>query len=170
MFASLLRSKKRRPSETTPLLAALDRYRNRRNGVEETQGDAAEGVAQYEGDEEGDEDEDQQRDGPLLPVFSSTFLGMSSIYSLFTVLTNTCRSSSHLQHHPRRPYITRPTMRDHALLGPAALATGLAVLGQANPAADPLRPFLARHSILSTGELSAVQEGERGEPWKHGSQ
>jgi hypothetical protein len=94
MFASLLRSKTRRPSETTPLLAALDRYRNRRNGVEEAQEDDAEGMNQDEGDEEEDEeeeedeDEDRQRDGPLLPVFSSTFLGMSLRYSMIAVLTD----------------------------------------------------------------------------------
>jgi hypothetical protein len=76
MFASLLGSKNRRPSETTPLLAALSRYRNRQNGVDEAQEDNVEGIAQDEGEEEDEEDEDRQRDGPLLPVFSSTFLGM----------------------------------------------------------------------------------------------
>jgi hypothetical protein len=138
MFASLRRSKKRRPSETTPLLAALDRYRNRRNGVEEAQEDDAEGMNQDEGDEEEDEDEDRQRDGPLLPVFSSAFLGMSLNCPLFTVLTNMRRSPPNLQHHPRRPYITCPTMRNHALLGSTALATGFAIPGEANPATDPL--------------------------------
>jgi hypothetical protein len=73
MFASLLRSKKSRPSENTPLLAALGRYHNRHNGeVDEA---VEEAVAQYD-DEGEDEDEDRRRDGSLLPVFSSTFLGM----------------------------------------------------------------------------------------------
>lgn len=73
MFASLLTSKKSRPSENTPLLAALSRYRNRHNGeADEADEEAA---AQYD-DEGEDEGEDRRRDGSLLPVFSSTFLGM----------------------------------------------------------------------------------------------
>jgi hypothetical protein len=79
MFASLLRSKKSsRSSETTPLLAAIHRYRNRNND------EASEGEDDY-GDEPGqfdgeiyDEDHDRRRDGPLLPVFSSEFLGALS--------------------------------------------------------------------------------------------
>lgn len=74
MFASLLRSKKSsRSSETTPLLAAIHRYRSRH--------DDEVGEDDYE-DERGqfdvevyDEDHDHRRDGPLLPVFSSEFLG-----------------------------------------------------------------------------------------------
>jgi hypothetical protein len=80
MFASLLRSKKRRPSETTPLLAALHRYRSRQDGVDEAHNDDPGAIAQYDDgddDEEDDEDQEQHRDGPLLPVFSSTFLGTS---------------------------------------------------------------------------------------------
>lgn len=98
MFASLLRSKKSHPSETTPLLAALNRYRNRQHGVDEAQEDEPEDIAQYEGEEEDEEDEDRQRDGPLLPVFSSTFLGMSfpPKYALFTLLTNQPRSHTNL--------------------------------------------------------------------------
>ncbi|KAH3966157.1 hypothetical protein HBH98_095950 [Parastagonospora nodorum] len=81
MFASLLRSKKSHPSETTPLLAALNRYRNRQHGGDEAQEDDPEDIAQYEGEEEDEEDEDRQRDGPLLPVFSSTFLDRIPIYN-----------------------------------------------------------------------------------------
>lgn len=76
MFASLLRPKKAQTSETTPLLAALKRYRSRRHGVEEVEElDDAEAIEELDG-EEAYEDEDRRRDGPLLPVFSSTFLGM----------------------------------------------------------------------------------------------
>ena len=85
MFDSLLRSKKRsRPSETTPLLAALQKYRSRHSdgdepepetrGLEAEDDEAAEG--QYNGRlQVDDEDDDRRRDGPLLPVFSSEFLG-----------------------------------------------------------------------------------------------
>lgn len=76
MFASLLRSKKSsRSSETTPLLAAIHKYRNRHHD------EASEGDDNYR-EERGhsdaevyDEDHDRRRDGPLLPVFSSEFLG-----------------------------------------------------------------------------------------------
>jgi hypothetical protein len=75
MFASLLRSKKSRPSETTPLLAALHKYRNRdHEGASEAEDDYDDDAAQYVG-EIDDEDEDRRRDGPLLPVFSSELLG-----------------------------------------------------------------------------------------------
>ena len=86
MFDSLLRSKKRsRPSETTPLLAALQKYRSRHSDGDEPEPEtpgleaeddyeAAEG--QYNGRlQVDDEDDDRRRDGPLLPVFSSEFLG-----------------------------------------------------------------------------------------------
>jgi hypothetical protein len=73
MFASLLRSKKSRPSETTPLLAALHKYRHH-DEASEADDDYEEDLAQYDG-EVDDEDEDRRRDGPLLPVFSSEFLG-----------------------------------------------------------------------------------------------
>jgi len=75
MFASFFRQKSRRPSETTPLLAAIQRYRRRQNGQDsEDDEDEQDALAQYEG-EDDDEDEDRQRDGPLLPVFSSEVLG-----------------------------------------------------------------------------------------------
>jgi hypothetical protein len=162
MFASLFQSKKGNPSETTPLLAALHRYRSRRHGTNEAAEGDAEVIAHYQG-EEGDEDEEQeqededrQRDGPLLPVFSSTFLGTSAKLAVFTPLTKSRRSHTHLQHNPRSPHNTCPTMRDHALVGPAALAAGLAVLGQTHPAAAALRPLFARHPILSSRKLSTV--------------
>jgi hypothetical protein len=77
MFASLLRSKKSRPAETTPLLAALRKYRNRNDEPSEAEADDdyEDDLAQYDGEEVDDEDEDRHRDGPLLPVFSSEFLG-----------------------------------------------------------------------------------------------
>jgi hypothetical protein len=166
MFTSLLRSKKRAPSETTPLLAALSKFRRRRNGEpEEADDDVPDAVAQYEDDDDDDED-NRGRDGSLLPVFSPAFLGMlSQMAYLFTRLTSPSRSRPHLQHDPRDPYNPRPTMRDDAVMGPAALAASLAVPRQAYPAADPLRPLLARHAILPLGELPAVQEGGRGESW-----
>lgn len=74
MFASLRRSKKSRPSETTPLLAALHKYRNRHEEASEADDDYEDDAAQYHG-EVDDEDEDRRRDGPLLPVFSAEFLG-----------------------------------------------------------------------------------------------
>lgn len=76
MFASLLRSKKSsRSSETTPLLAALHKYRNRHNEeASEGDDDYEDHVGRYDG-EIDDEDHDCRRDGPLLPVFSSEFLG-----------------------------------------------------------------------------------------------
>ena len=76
MFASLLRSKKSsRASETTPLLAAIHKYRNRHNDeASEADDDYEDDIGHYDG-EVDDEDEDRRRDGPLLPVFSSEFLG-----------------------------------------------------------------------------------------------
>ncbi|KAF1942987.1 hypothetical protein EJ02DRAFT_502392 [Clathrospora elynae] len=81
MFASFFGSKSRRPSETTPLLAALNKYRRRQNGQdsEEDDNDPA-AIAHYDGEDE-DEDEDRQRDGPLLPVFSSQVLDRLPIYN-----------------------------------------------------------------------------------------
>jgi hypothetical protein len=167
MFTSLLRSKKRAPSETTPLLAALSKFRRRRNGEpEEADDDVPGAVAQYDDDDDDDDEDNRGRDGSLLPVFSPAFLGMlSQMAYLFTRLTSPSRSRPHLQHDPRDPYNPRPTMRDDAVMGPAALAASLAVPRQAYPAADPLRPLLARHAILPLGELPAVQEGGRGESW-----
>lgn len=76
MFASLLRSKKSsRSSETTPLLAAIHRYRNRHNGEASEGDDNYEDEANHFNGEIFDEDHDRRRDGPLLPVFSSEILG-----------------------------------------------------------------------------------------------
>jgi hypothetical protein len=75
MFASLFASKSQRQSETTPLLAALNRYRRRHDGQDsEADDNEPDAAAPYDG-EDDDEDEDRQRDGPLLPVFSSVVLG-----------------------------------------------------------------------------------------------
>ncbi|KAF2855754.1 hypothetical protein T440DRAFT_414509 [Plenodomus tracheiphilus IPT5] len=79
MFASLLRSKRSQPSETTPLLAALTRYRSRHNG-DPDEPDESLGPDQYE-DEDDEENDDRRRDGSLLPVFSSEVLDRLPIYS-----------------------------------------------------------------------------------------
>lgn len=94
MFSSFFASKSRRPSETTPLLAAIGRYRRRHNGDESDHVDHDPGaVAHFDGDGDGDddeyEDEDEhqhqhqpqrrQRDGPLLPVFSPEILGRRTL-------------------------------------------------------------------------------------------
>ncbi|KNG47124.1 receptor-activated ca2+-permeable protein [Stemphylium lycopersici] len=89
MFSSFFTSKSRRPSETTPLLAAIDRYRRRRNGQDSDRDDREpDAVAQYDGEDEDEdegegegEDEDRQPDGPLLPVFSAEVLDRIPIYS-----------------------------------------------------------------------------------------
>lgn len=75
MFASLLRTRKDDAHETTPLLQALSRYRSR--DADARSADDDEDAAHYDAGDEDYEDEDQgRRDGPLLPVFSSEFLGM----------------------------------------------------------------------------------------------
>lgn len=88
MFSSFFASKSRRPSETTPLLAAIDRYRRRHNGDESDQADHDPGaVAHFDADDDEYEDEDEhqhrpqrrQRDGPLLPVFSPEILGRRTV-------------------------------------------------------------------------------------------
>ncbi|KAH8728720.1 hypothetical protein GQ44DRAFT_608500 [Phaeosphaeriaceae sp. PMI808] len=82
MFASLVRSKKSHPSESTPLLAALNRYRSRHNGVDdELEDDHHQGRGRSPQSEHDDEDEDRRQDGPLLPVFSSTVLDRIPIYN-----------------------------------------------------------------------------------------
>ena len=110
MFNSLLGSRKDgQPSETTPLLEALARYRSRND---EHSGSEAEDyvAAQYHGGED-DEDEDEddgnnQRDGPLLPVFSAEFLGT------YLPFPHTCCSPPclHGTNHPQTvsPSTTRP--------------------------------------------------------------
>lgn len=85
MFASLLGSRKDPRSETTPLLQALDRYRRRYHNPhgepsvddEDHDGeDADHQVPGYHDPDDDDEDDDGRGgDGPLLPVFSSEFLG-----------------------------------------------------------------------------------------------
>ncbi|KAK1914545.1 hypothetical protein P3342_010534 [Pyrenophora teres f. teres] len=73
MFASFFSSNSRRPSETTPLLAAIDRYRRRHNGEDSDADDNEPGAAgQYDGeDEEEYEDEDRQRDDRI-PIYNTT--------------------------------------------------------------------------------------------------
>ena len=141
MFASFFSKKSRRPSETTPLLAAINRYRRRQNGEDSESEDEQEGVAQYDGDED-DEDEDRQRDGPLLPVFSAEVLGTRRIMLACLLVhgtDNIRRSHTHLQHHARHSHNPRSAMRNHAVMGPAALPASVAISRQAHPAADSLR-------------------------------
>ncbi|KAF2129448.1 hypothetical protein P153DRAFT_340297 [Dothidotthia symphoricarpi CBS 119687] len=98
MFSSFLRSGDRRPVETTPLLAALNRYRNRQDAEpsEDEDNPGLEGIGQYDGEDE-DEDEDRRRDGPLLPVFSSEFLDRVPIYNathaIRTILVQRCETT-----------------------------------------------------------------------------
>ncbi|KAF2631231.1 hypothetical protein BU25DRAFT_407759 [Macroventuria anomochaeta] len=97
MFASLLRSKKSsRSSETTPLLAAIHKYRNRHDEASEGDDDYEEDLGQYDG-EVDDEDEERRRDGPLLPVFSSEFLDRIPIYNnthaIRTIVVQRCETT-----------------------------------------------------------------------------
>lgn len=141
MFASLLGSRKDpRSTETTPLLQALSRYRNRHadpsvhgddQDRDENVNDGPRNSRRFpryqEPDEDDDEDEDEdndggQRDGPLLPVFSSEFLGMSipshypldclPIYMAGSTLTLSLfsRSHSYLQHYARHSDPRHPAM------------------------------------------------------------
>lgn len=79
MFASLLRTRKDRRSEHTPLLAALQRYRSRNADDEHSASeddDDYDDIARFDGEDEDDGNNGpSRRDGPLLPVFSE-FLGM----------------------------------------------------------------------------------------------
>lgn len=94
MFASLLRPKKTRArvSETTPLLAALSKYRAHHSHTRAPD-EPAHGLDDDDdghGDDDDndndlpyaaeldDEDDDARRDGPLLPVFSAELLGPSA--------------------------------------------------------------------------------------------
>ncbi|KZM24009.1 uncharacterized protein EKO05_0009382 [Ascochyta rabiei] len=98
MFASLLRSRRSRPSETTPLLAALHSYRHRHHDeASEAEADYDEHAGPYDG---GVEDEDQdhgRRDGPLLPVFSSELLDRIPIYNnthaIRTIVVQRCETT-----------------------------------------------------------------------------
>ncbi|USP76075.1 hypothetical protein yc1106_03349 [Curvularia clavata] len=106
MFSSFLGSTSRRPSETTPLLAAIDRYRRRHHAAESDAAHHEPGaVAQYDGEDDDDEDDDEdedrqgdrQRDGPLLPVFSPEILDRIPIYNtthaIRIILTQRCETT-----------------------------------------------------------------------------
>ncbi|KAF2121378.1 hypothetical protein BDV96DRAFT_484258 [Lophiotrema nucula] len=87
MFASLLSQRKASRSERTPLLAALERYRNRHanqdehSASEDEDDEEYEEVVQYDGEDEDDNNQHRGgRDGPLLPVFSE-FLDRLPIYN-----------------------------------------------------------------------------------------
>ncbi|KAF2797828.1 hypothetical protein K505DRAFT_234566 [Melanomma pulvis-pyrius CBS 109.77] len=84
MFKTLLGTQKGRRSERTPLLAALHRYRSRNtddDSASDADHDGPEHVQQYDGEYDEDDDDDGQRDGPLLPVFSSEVLDRLPIYN-----------------------------------------------------------------------------------------
>lgn len=177
MFASLLRSNKKRPSETTPLLAALNRYRSRQNGedseADEEHQNHRRVITRYDGGDE-DEDDGRRQDGPLLPVFSSAVLGMHiwimMLLLQIALLTTSHRSHPHLQHHTRYPHNTCPTMRNHAFVGPIALAAGFPVSCQTHPATNPVGELLTRSALLPDRELPTVQEGGRRAPGQYGGQ
>ena len=149
MFKSLLGTQQGRRSERTPLLAALDRYRNRNDDS------ASEGEGEGEGEDnrpddmdgenyDEDEDDDAQRDEPLLPVFSSEVLGTQSHANckMSTPLTLSLRSTADLQYYPCDSDNSHPAMRDDPFVGPAALPPSQPVPGEADPATDPLEPLL----------------------------
>lgn len=75
MFSSLLRSRKDDRPETAPLLAAFNRrLRYTHADGDDNNEDAYQ--ANYDQRDDDYEEEDRGgRDGPLLPVFSSEFLG-----------------------------------------------------------------------------------------------
>jgi hypothetical protein len=81
MWSTFLGKRKARRSDRTPLLAALHRYQSRESHRDHSASDddLDYGTARYDGEDEDDEDGvSAQRDGPLLPVFSSEFLGMAA--------------------------------------------------------------------------------------------
>lgn len=71
------------------------------------------------------------------------------------------RSAPHLFHHPRHTYHSHPAMRDYTLMGPAAISPSFPVPSQADPAADQLRPLLARNPILFNRQLPTIPQGRR---------
>ncbi|KAF1950172.1 hypothetical protein CC80DRAFT_554632 [Byssothecium circinans] len=86
MFASLLgKSRRDQRSETTPLLQALSQYRSRYQDDEHSDSDPHDAhdniTQQYDGGDEDDDGRSGQRDGPLLPVFSSEFLDRIPTYN-----------------------------------------------------------------------------------------
>jgi hypothetical protein len=118
--------------------------------------DAYDDIAQYDGEDEDDDDNrGGRRDEPLLPVFSE-FLGMCTRSSIFVYLLTAHRPTPHLRHDARHTNSSHTEMRDHIILGPVAVAAGIAVPGQAHPAADSRRPFHARYAILPDRQLLTV--------------
>lgn len=78
MFSSFSGKQKGRRSERTPLLQALQRYQSRESQRDPSasEDDHEDLTARYDGEDEDDEDGILgRRHGPLLPVFSSEFLG-----------------------------------------------------------------------------------------------
>jgi hypothetical protein len=172
MFKSLLGTQQGRRSERTPLLAALDRYRNR-NDDSASEGEG-EGEDNRRDDIDGenydeDDDDDAQRDGPLLPVFSAEVLGTQSHANceMSTPLTLSLRSTAHLQHHPCDSDISHPAMRDDPLVGPAALPPSQPVPSEADPATDPLESLLAGHLVLPCCKCTTVSQRGGDEPWEY---
>jgi hypothetical protein len=171
MFASLLRPKKTRVSETTPLLAALSKYRALHNGGSSEPADGPDDYDDHDDPDDhanglpydaelDDEDDDGRRDGPLLPVFSAELLGpsppWSSLPPFLCCANQPPRPHPNLRQHAQHSRPARPAMRDDPQLGPAALPAGLAVPRQAHPAADPLRPVFPRRPLLPARQLSTI--------------
>lgn len=55
-------------------------------------------------------------------------------------------------------------MRNDAVMGPAKIASGLAVSRQADTTADPYVSSLKSYALRPDGKLLAVQEGDTNEP------
>lgn len=183
MLASLLRPKGRRdridqtpfsspfaPSETSPWFQAAARRapRRARDADHSSEDDAPE---LEEIDEEVDEDwvgqEDEEDDGPvestpLLPIFSSSHLGTRNrtIHNQIKRLMKHCyRCSTRVRYHPCYPSADRLSMRDDLDLGPAALASGVSVPGQTDPAKDHGGTLFTSHTLCFDGQLPTVPKG-----------
>lgn len=107
MFSTLLGKQKARRSERTPLLAALHRYQSREShrGQSASEDDHEDGTARYDGEDEDDEDGvSGRRDGPLLPVFSSEFLGIGGTRP-FSYCANISTQIDYPPTLPPTPYV-----------------------------------------------------------------
>lgn len=102
MFASLLRTNSGRRSERTPLLAALNRYRNGNDEQHSrSEDDEYDEIAQYEGEDDDDDNNTGAiRQDHLLPVFGE-FLGTDQHFNVCLL------GSQHIQiGFPRIPLLT----------------------------------------------------------------
>ena len=122
-----------------------------------------------ESDGDGEEDEDEvDEDGdlgtPLLPIFSAAHLGNSTRSTQRVSADSCCRRYTGLQPHSHDTLARCTTMRDNALMGPAEVASGLAISRQADTTADSDVPSLESYALRPDGELLAVQKGGTDEP------